>query len=384
MSLRYYLDHNATSALRPSVRDALYAAYDMVGNPSSIHNEGRVARAAIEEARQRLAQLIHTQSKNIVFTSGGTEASALALTPSLTHKGQPCARLLMSAGEHACVLSGHTYGTQAEILHLRPNGVLDLDHLRDVLAHDPSRAMVAVQYANNETGVIQPLHDIADIVHEHNGVLLVDAVQAFGRIDVSFAHSHADLMIISFHKAGGPKGVGALCFADDVVHIHEPPIRGGGQERGLRAGTENVQAISALSPLFAALNMHSEAQVTEHVRDEFEAYLLREIPDAMIFGKDSPRLPNTSAFAVVGVKAQTMLIALDLAGVSLSSGSACSSGKLTPSHVLAAMGYAPEEAQCALRLSLGWNTTREHMASVSKIIVEHYKKLLSKRQKDAA
>lgn len=380
---RYYLDHNATAPLRPAVKQAMFEAYDGVGNASSIHHEGRTMRALIETAREALARSLGTLSKNIVFTSGGTEAVALALSPSLTHKGKHFSRLLVSAGEHACVLAGHNY-PQHEIIPLLTNGCVDLDQLAHMLAHDQGRPLVAVQCANNETGVVQPLAAIAEMVHAHDGAFMVDAVQAFGRIDVNFARTGADLICISGHKAGGPKGVGALCFASDVVHIHHPIVRGGGQERGLRAGTENVQAIAGLGALINNMDVAQEAQHIAHLRDSFEHELKLIAPEVMIFGADVARLPNTSSFAVAGLKAQTLLIALDLAGVSVSSGSACSSGKVTPSHVLAAMGYDADMALSAVRVSLGWNSTQADCEALLAALAEQYKIMQKRRQKSAA
>jgi len=381
---RHYLDHNATAPLRPAVKAAVVEALDLAGNASSIHSEGRAMRALIEDAREALARALGTLSKNIVFTSGGTEAASLALSSSLTHRGKPFERLLVSAGEHACMISGHDYQDRVDTINLMPDGTLDIAHLSALLAHTKGRSLVAVHAANNETGVIQSLKSIADLVHQHDGALLVDGVQAFGRIDFTFHSTDADLIIISAHKSGGPKGVGALCFAQDVVHISHPPLRGGGQERGLRAGTENVQAIAGLSALLQARDVTREAEHCAQLRMEFEQRLRAIADDVIIFGETAARLPNTSSFAIPGLKAQTMLIALDLMGLSVSSGSACSSGKITPSHVLAAMGFDAEVALCAVRVSLGWSSCYDDIDALLHGIEEQYKILLKKRQKNAA
>lgn len=357
---RIYLDFNATAPLHPQARTAVIAALDVIGNASSVHAEGRAARNLVESARSKVALLVGAAAENVIFTSGGTEAANLALTLSLRHgAGTGSGFLLAGAGEHSCVLDGHRFGEAARIVPLQLDGSLDLAALVAALDQlQGGRPILALQAANNETGVIQPVAEAARFVHARDGLVICDAVQAAGRIDCSLAALQADVMILSAHKFGGPKGAGALVFATDHLHIDEALVRGGGQERGLRAGTENVAAIAGFGDAAdAAANERASGEGRWTVwRDRFEAELRRIAPDAIVFGAAAKRLPNTSAFAVPGVAAETLLIALDLDGVALSSGSACSSGKVRPSHVLAAMGVAPEIARGALRVSFGWST----------------------------
>jgi cysteine desulfurase len=283
----------------------------------------------------------------------------LALTPAIEASGrkEPRDRLFVSAIEHLSVLSGGRFpAKQVEELPVRADGVLDLAALAPALAK-AERPLVSVMLANNETGVIQPIAEIAEIVRAANGVFHVDAVQAPGRIDCNIGTLGADLMTISSHKLGGPQGAGALICRGDI-HI-EPLLKGGGQERGLRAGTENVAGIAgfgaAAAPAFAA--RQADAAHMAKLRARLEAGLKAATPQAVIFGEGAERLPNTTAFAVPGVKAEIALIAFDLNGIAVSSGAACSSGKVQPSHVLAGMGIVPELARGAVRVSLGWSST---------------------------
>jgi cysteine desulfurase len=365
--MRAYLDHNATTPLRPAARAAMVAALDCVGNASSVHAEGRAARAEIELARDVLAALVGTKSKNIVFTSGATEALNLALTPEL-QLGSECApfdRLLIAGGEHSCVLSGHRFpAASVDILPLTAEGVLDLKALHAALEkHTGHRIMLALQAANNETGVIQPVAEAAQLVHAAGGAVICDASQALGRIVSSFAASSADVLAFSGHKFGGPQGIGALCFRPGPYHIRNMVLRGGGQERGLRAGTENVAAIMGFAA--AAKDAASEAELLAakltSFRDALERKVVEIAPEAVVFGASAPRLPNTSNFAVSGTEAQVMLMALDIEGVAVSAGSACSSGKVRRSHVLAAMGVPDDLAQAAIRVSFGWNSVEEDL-----------------------
>lgn len=354
---RAYLDWNATAPLRPEARAALEAHWDAAGNPSSVHAEGRAARTLVEGARQALAQAVGADARDVIFTSGGTEANVLALTPGLMRRGGGRAeRLIVSATEHVSVLAGGRFEkADMAITSVDRNGVVDLVALRALL-HDKPPALVSVMLANNETGAIQPIAEVADIVHDAGGLLHVDAVQALGKIPVSLRELKADLLSVSAHKVGGPKGVGALVVADGILGL-DPAIRGGGQERGRRAGTENVAGIAAFGAAVTAamtsLAQESAAMVT--LRERLEVGLKRH-PGAVIFSEAVPRLPNTTLFSAAGLKAETAVIGFDLEGVAISSGSACSSGKVQPSHVLAAMGVAPDLIQGALRLSLGWQT----------------------------
>jgi cysteine desulfurase len=355
---RVYLDWNATTPLRPEAREAMSAAWDLIGNPSSVHAEGRASRRLVEDARAVIAGAVGADARNVVFTSGGTEANSLALTPGLRRDfGLPVNRLVVSAIEHASVLTGGRFAREAiEILGVGKSGVVDLDHLREILADGPP-ALVSVMAANNETGALQPVAEVADIVHRAGGLLHIDAVQTFGKIPLDIRTIKADLISISAHKLGGPKGVGALALTDGLNGL-EAAIQGGGQEKGRRAGTENVPGIvgfgAAVKAAMASLD--GDRGRVETLRKRLETGL-RQTPGAFVFSEDAPRLPNTTLFTVPGLKAETAVIGFDLEGIAVSSGSACSSGKVQPSHVLEAMGFGPEPAKGAVRLSLGWSTT---------------------------
>ena len=357
---RIYLDWNATTPLRTEARQAMQAAWEVSGNPSSVHAEGRRARRLVEEARATIAAAVGASPRNLVFTSGGTEANALALTPGLRRgSGLPVERLLVSAIEHASVLSGGRFSAEAiERIGVDRSGLLDLDRLRALLA-DGRPALVSVMLANNETGAIQPVREAADIIHQAGGLLHVDAIQAFAKIPLDINALGADLATFSAHKIGGPKGVGALILADDVVGL-EPVLRGGGQELGRRAGTENVAGIAGFGAAAKAAMSTLECDATrlKALRSELESGL-RRTPGVIVFAGEVPRLPNTVLFTIPGLRAETAVIGFDLAGIAVSSGSACSSGKVQPSHVLEAMGFSPDLAQGAVRLSLGWSTSSQ-------------------------
>ncbi len=356
MPERVYFDWNATTPLRPEARAAITAALDLVGNPSSVHAEGRQARRLVEEARESIARAVGGLPRNVVFTSGGTEANVLALSPGLRAPAGPVQRLLVSAIEHASVLAGGQFDPGAiRTIPVVPSGVVDLERLRAMLADGPP-ALVSVMAANNETGALQPILQVAELVREAGGLLHVDAIQAFGKVPFRINDVGADLATVSAHKIGGPKGVGALVLG---AGIDGPPalLRGGGQERGRRAGTENVSGIlgfgAAAKAAMAALET-DQARIGA-LRDRLESGL-RQTPGVTVFSSDTARLPNTTLFTAPGLKAETAVIGFDLAGVAVSSGSACSSGKVQPSHVLEAMGISSTLAQGAVRLSLGWST----------------------------
>ena len=357
MPERVYLDWNATTPLRPEAKQAMASAWDIAGNPSSVHAEGRQARRLIEDARAAVAAAVGGRPQDVVFTSGGTEANALALTPGVRRgAGQPARRLLLSAIEHTSVLSGGRFPPEAiGTIDVTSSGLVDLDHLRRLLAEGPP-ALVSVMLANNETGAIQPILEVADIVHEAGGLLHVDAIQAFGKIPFEIKSMNADLITLSAHKIGGPKGVGALVLCEDVQV--EALLRGGGQELGRRAGTENVAGIAAFGAATAAAMaaLAPDAQRLQSLRDQLEKGLM-QTAGMIVFSLNVPRLPNTTLFTVPGLKAEIAVIGFDLGGIAVSSGSACSSGKVQPSHVLAAMGVAKDLAQGAVRLSLGWSTS---------------------------
>ena len=355
---RAYLDWNATAPLRPQARAALLTALDLVGNPSSVHGEGRTARRVVERARAQVAGLAGADPAQVTFTSGGTEANMLALSPGWAEARRvPVSALLVSAIEHPSVQQGGRFASEhVRPIAVTPQGILDLGALRAALRAEP--ALVSVMLANNETGVVQPIAEAADIVHEEGGLLHVDAVQGPGRIACDIKALKADFLTLSAHKLGGPKGVGALVRRDGL-HLADPLIRGGGQERGLRAGTENVAGIAAFGAAAEAAGqaLGSEVAHMARLRDYLEAGLKAATPDVIIFGEDVERLPNTTLFTHPGLRAETAVIAFDLDGVAVSSGAACSSGKVQPSHVLAAMGVEPALARGAVRASLGHNTT---------------------------
>ncbi|MCK1744592.1 cysteine desulfurase [Bradyrhizobium sp. 139] len=357
MRSRVYLDWNATTPLRAEARSAMLAAWELIGNPSSVHAEGREARRLVEDARATLAAAVGALPRNVVFTSAGTEANALALSPGLRGpSGGPIERLLVSSVEHASVLAGGRFPVdKISQIPVTPAGVIDLDHLKAQLGDGPP-ALVSIMAANNETGVIQPVAEAAAIVHEASGLLHVDAIQALGKIPFDINTVGADLATFSAHKIGGPKGVGALVVTEGLAGL-QPVLRGGGQELNRRAGTENVAGIAGLgAAVKAALRaLPEDAEHIATLRDRLENGLLG-MAGATIFSHNVKRLPNTVLFTAPGLKAETAVIGFDLEGVAVSSGSACSSGKVQASHVLSAMGFDPAVAQGAVRLSLGWST----------------------------
>lgn len=384
---RSYLDHNATTPVRPAVAEAMLRALQMPGNPSSVHNEGRAARGAIEQAREQVASLVGAKASNVVFTSGGTEANATILSPGLSDcsGARDCVRapvtlLLHSASEHPCVRDGHRFpADQAEAIPVGSEGVVDLGWLEERLsrfaAEQPDgRALVSVHLANNETGVLQPIAEIVAIARRYGALVHSDAVQAAGKIAIDINALGIDALTLSAHKIGGPKGVGTIVFRTGALELADKPLRGGGQERGWRAGTENLPGIVGfgVAAQEAGRALAGEATRLAALRDQLETRLVALAPDSLVFGGRAPRLPNTSAFATPGIKAETALIMLDLAGVALSSGSACSSGKVKRSHVLSAMGIDPVMSEGALRASLGWTTCE---ADIDQFIAAYAKAL---------
>ncbi len=361
MAERSYFDWNATTPLRPQAAAALQAALAVSGNPSSVHAEGRAARALVEHAREAVAALVGARPGDVFFTASGTEANMLALTPALetATERRPRDRLFISAIEHSSVRSGGRFASDATAdLAVDADGRVDLAALGEAM-RGAARPLVSIMLANNETGVVQPVAEAAAIVHAGGGLLHVDAVQAAGRVPCDIGVLGADLMTLSAHKIGGAKGAGALVRRSEDIHIADPLIRGGGQERGMRAGTENVAGIAAFGAAATAAQraVADEAPRLRALRDALEAGLRAISPEAAIFGAAAERLPNTTLFGVAGLKAETAVIAFDLEGVAVSSGAACSSGKVQPSHVLAAMGLAPALTRGAVRVSLGWTTT---------------------------
>ncbi|WP_018699853.1 cysteine desulfurase family protein [Amorphus coralli] len=356
---RVFFDWNAGAPLSAAARDAVVDALDLVGNPSSVHSEGRAARALIESARSAIAALCGADSAGVTFTSGGTEANQTALSPDMEIAGRPLrfARLLVSAVEHPSVMAGGRFGPGAvETIPVDFDGVVDLAALERMLGEVEGPALVSVMAANNETGVIQPVAEAAAIVHAAGGVLHVDAVQVAGRLPMSIETLGCDVLTLSGHKIGGPRGVGAVVRR---AGLRIPPlITGGGQEARARAGTENPPAIAGFGAAAReAVEKLADQSRISGLRDWFERDLMLISPGVTVFGASAARLPNTSAFALEGVSAETAVIALDLAGVAVSSGSACSSGKVSASHVLDAMGVPFDLAAGAIRVSLGPTTS---------------------------
>jgi len=359
MMTRAYMDHNATAPVRPEAAAAVARALTMTGNPSSVHHEGRAAHAMIEEARINVANLVNTKPEEVIFTSGGTEAANLALHLAAT--SFDVERLVISAIEHDCIrASAASSGLPFDVIPVSPAGVIDIEALERLFAL-PGKALVAVMAANNETGVIQPVDKVAEMARRHGALFLCDTIQAVGRLNVDFRTLNADMLLISAHKIGGPQGVGALVLREGLPF--DPMVRGGGQEKRRRAGTENVPGIAGFGEAARLASEPHEAKLQQIkcLRDDLESKLREVTPDVAIFGHDVERLPNTSLFAARGLDASTLLMALDLDGFAVSSGSACSSGKVARSHVLAAMGVDDDLAKAAIRVSLGAENTAEEI-----------------------
>lgn len=367
---RIYLDYNATAPLLPAARSAMAHAADVAGNPSSVHAEGRAARGIIEQAREKVAALVGSKPSEIVFTSGATEANAWVMA-------QPWSTILVSGVEHESVLATAAASAATVVrLNVGRSGVVDISNIE---AHGAdlrpgSRVLVSVQAANNETGVCQPVAQIADVVRCAGMTMHTDAVQTVGRLPIDFRANSIDLLSVSAHKLGGPKGIGALVIRDGLDLV--PFVRGGGQERRRRAGTENLAAIAGFGAAAeAAMGSLQVMQRVATLRDGFEAALRAMTPDAIIVGSDSERLPNTTSIAVRGLQAETLVIKLDLAGFAVSAGAACSSGKVGTSHVLQAMGLSADIAQGAIRISLGIETTEADIAA----FITAWKQIVSQR-----
>jgi cysteine desulfurase len=363
---RTYLDHNATSSLRPEAHAALLAALEQGGNASSAHEEGRAARRVIETAREQLASALGCLPQMITFTSGGTEANNIAI------KGAAVERIIASAVEHPAVMAAaQATGKPVQVVPVSAEGVIDLTALQAALESGEGRALVSVMLANNETGVMQPVAEVSRIAAEHDALTHCDAVQALGKVPVRFAMLGADMLTFSAHKLGGPQGVGALVVRDGLAL--EPLTHGGGQELRRRPGTENTPGLAGFGAAVAAAGKEPHIK---RLRDAFESELQALVPEVIIFGAGAERLPNTCSFAVPGIAAELAVMSLDLDGVAVSSGSACSSGKVAASHVLTAMGVDPELAACAIRVSLGWSTTPEDIEQAVQAlgrIVERHK-----------
>jgi cysteine desulfurase len=360
-----YLDHNATSPLRPAAWDAMAEAMRAGGNPSSVHASGRRARAIVDKARREVASLAGAEPSEIVFTSGGTEANNLALS------GAGRRRVLISAVEHDSV---RRPVPQAEVLPVDGEGVLDLAALERALAASAEPVLVSVMLANNETGVLQPIAEVVRLAQRAGALVHCDAVQAAGKVPVDLRDLGVDYLSLSAHKIGGPTGGGALLVRKGAPL--SPALRGGGQESNRRAGTENVAGIAGFG---AAAVLVAPGLDLGALRDKLELSLVQIAPAARVFGAGAPRLCNTSCVSMPGVAAETQIMALDLAGVCVSAGAACSSGKVQRSPVLEAMGVPAAEAACAIRISLGWNT---ESADIERLITAWQDLYIRVRQSD--
>ncbi len=389
---RIYLDHNATSPLRTRVRDAMISAMDLSGNPSSVHAEGRKARAFIESSREKIAALVGADANDVMFTSGGTEANITALSPGLVAKNpqeRDDALLFISQIEHPSVQKGGRFGTgQIRFIPVTSSGIVDLagfidlldEHGLEPLTGGKSKRpfIVSVMLANNETGAIQPVTEIAAIVLERGGLMHCDGVQALGRMPFDLASIGVDLVTIAAHKIGGPKGVGALIGPAIDNVLNDPLMAGGGQELRRRAGTEDVVSIAGFA-VAAEISCEelADREMVRFLRDRTERRLRAAHRDLIVFAKDTHRLDNTSFMAIPGIPAQNIVIGLDLDGISVSAGSACSSGKVKHSGGLEAMGVSSEIAQCAFRVSFGpqnWLSDVDRLVgSIAKIVKQHKK-----------
>ncbi len=368
---RTYLDYNASVPLMSAAREAMVSALDVVANASSVHMDGRNNRGLVEKARSNVAKLVGADPANVVFTSGATEAAQLALSPLLQDKNSPVtlSNLYVSAIEHPCISNGGRFSdNDIETFPVTGQGIVDLALLKEMLANRNTKSpfLLALMLANNETGIIQPVQEVFAMVKNAGGYLLVDAVQAAGRIAIDMHELSADFLILSSHKLGGPQGAGALVCGRGNLKP-SPIILGGSQENKLRAGTENVAAIAGfgVSAQIAVEQLEHMRKIA-YIRNDFELKLSAlsknldgRFGSLKIFGKDVDRIANTSCFAIRGINAETALISLDLDGISVSTGSACSSGRIEASQVLNAMGVDEEEARGAIRVSMGWDTTPE-------------------------
>ncbi len=375
---RYYLDHNATAPLRPEVIELVAETMRQVGNSLSVHEEGRRAHKTLEDAREKVRALVNAPVNGVIFTSGGTESIHYALHGALRPHG--IKRFFVSALEHSAVLANaETTGAEIEIIPATPSGIVDLDWLRDRLkTYDLDREgafMVCLMFANNETGVLQPVVEAASLAHAAGGLLFCDAAQAVGKVPVNFVMSGADIMSFTGHKFGGPVGVGVLVAGPNLPL--DPVLRGGGHESNRRAGTHNVPAIAGLG-LACELAKDSLARSAEiaALRDRMQAAAVAA--GAKIWGGAQERLPGTLCLSAPGFSGATQLMTMDLAGIAISAGSACSSGKTKPSHVLTAMGASEEEATSSIRVSLGWNSTAEDAGAFIREWPKAYERIKAK------
>ncbi|MBG37258.1 MAG: aminotransferase [Oceanicaulis sp.] len=370
-----YLDHNATAPVRPEARDAVMAALEAVGNPSSVHGPGWSARARIETARGVIAKKICARAEDLVFTSGGTEANNLGLRAGIA---AGATRVIVSAIEHDAVgAAAQALGVPCEIWPVLKTGQADIDWLKDRLQRTETEGetpiLFALMAANNETGVIQPYAEAGRMIREAGHLYHIDAVQMLGKAGFDFAGSFAHFAAFSSHKLGGPQGVGALAVACEAGVA--PQLIGGGQEKNRRAGTENVAGIAGFGAAAAVAGGAEELSQIRALRDELQARLKAGAPEITIWGEDTERLDNTLCLSAPGWPSEIQVIALDLNGFAVSAGSACSSGKVRKSKVLEAMGASAADAESALRISLGWTTTRDDIEAFANAWLNEYARL---------
>lgn len=368
-----YLDHNATSLLRPEVREAMHAVDALALNASSVHAAGRKAKQMLENARREFAEHLSVFAHEIVFTASATEANNMLLRALA-----PSHRLLVAATEHPCILNtAQLLG--GDIVAVDANGLIDLEMLdKKLQSLSGTPALVSVMLVNNETGVIQPVTEIAKIVHTHGAKLHTDAVQAFGKMPIDMGLLGVDYLTFSAHKIGGPVGFGALAMRDENGII--PLMTGGGQERGFRAGTENIPAIMGAAALLKNLDIPAQESQWKNLSGRSIAGIRQHCPQAMIYGESALRMSNTLMIGMPGMSSDTQLIHFDMRSIAVSAGSACSSGRIAPSHVLRAMGVPPEQAAQAIRISFGWNTS---MADID-AFVDAWGALYNRRSNSAA
>jgi cysteine desulfurase len=380
---RIYLDWNASAPVLPAVERAVLSAMQFRGNPSSIHVEGRAARAVIDRAREAIAHATGGKAENVIFTSGGSEGAATLLQPDWAARGavRHHTTLVLSATEHAAVLAGGRFDASACLrLPVDANGLVDPAALGEQFARIDT-PLFAIQLANSETGVIQPVGALAETARRNGALVVCDAVQGLGKIPVNIGALGVDALFVSAHKIGGPKGVGAIVLADAATAPARALIAGGGQQRGFRGGTENVAGAAGFA---AALEAIGDQAGSPELRNGFERALSAACPEAVFFGASAPRLANTSLFAIPGDRAETALIAYDLAGFAVSSGSACSSGKVKRSHVLDAMGVPPGLAEAAIRLSLGPSTLADEINRFAALVIDRAAHLNRRKMERAA
>jgi len=365
MNKTIYMDYNATCPIRPVVVEAVATAMAQGGNPSSVHAVGRAARGIVEEARVKVAALVGSRARDILFCSGGTEAANTVVL------GSGAKSLIVSAIEHDCVLAAASIADVPVFnLPVGESGTVLLDALVDLLKQAPKPALVSVMFANNEMGVVQPIREICKLAKEHGALVHTDAVQAAGKLPIDMATLGADYLTLSAHKIGGPQGMGAIVMSPTAPL--KPLLVGGGQELGRRSGTENVAGVAGFgAAAIEALNHLADNERLAELRDKMEAELRRHANELVIIGEKAERLPNTSCIALPGVKGETQVMHFDLAGICISSGAACSSGKVKPSHVLEAMGYELELVNSSIRVSLGHETTEAE----TEAFVESWKRL---------